>query len=176
MTIIPSRIITSPRIHKTEAPRRLSIFLGKIGRNDEGLLFYVYCFLPKIDHGDNLYYVKTIVNNYYLRVGTCTFEIPWKPPKNTARIHKTTAMITTAFRMLFMFPSIGINLFTNQRRTPTTIRTTTKLIKGISTSYRYLVGHSTINESNKQGTDKYPNPGKPVYLHFTRGSPEGGFG
>lgn len=54
-----------------------------------------------------------------------------KTPK-TFRSHKTTAMITTAFKIVLMEPAIGINRLINQRITPTTIRTTMTWIKGMS--------------------------------------------
>jgi hypothetical protein len=40
-------------------------------------------------------------------------------------------MTTTAFRIDLIEPAIGINRLMSQRRTPTTIRTTTTLIKGM---------------------------------------------
>lgn len=49
----------------------------------------------------------------------------------TVRSHKTTAMTTTAFKIDLMEPAIGMYELTSQRRTPTTIRTSTTWIKGM---------------------------------------------
>jgi len=49
-------------------------------------------------------------------------ESEWKSPK-TFRSHNTTQMITTAFKIDFSVPCMGMKLFTNQSSTPTTIKT-----------------------------------------------------
>jgi len=43
----------------------------------------------------------------------------------TLRSHKITAMTTTAFKIDFMDPAMGMYRLMSQRRTPTTIRTIT---------------------------------------------------
>jgi len=53
-----------------------------------------------------------------------------RTPK-TFKSHRTTAITTTAFRIVLMEPAIGMNRLMSQRTTPTTIRTTTTWIKGI---------------------------------------------
>lgn len=47
------------------------------------------------------------------------------------RSHRTTAITTTAFRIDLIEPAIGMKLFTNQSRTPTTIRTINTWSKGM---------------------------------------------
>jgi hypothetical protein len=49
----------------------------------------------------------------------------------TFRSHKTTMMTTTALRIDFMDPAMGMKLFTSQRRTPTTTRVIRTLSKGM---------------------------------------------
>jgi len=53
----------------------------------------------------------------------------------TLRSHKTTAMTTTAFKIVLMEPAIGMYELTSQRRTPTTIKTNTTWIKGMIYSF-----------------------------------------
>jgi len=53
----------------------------------------------------------------------------------TLRSHKTTAMITTAFKIDLMEPAIGMYELTSQRSTPTTTKTTTTWIKGMIHSF-----------------------------------------
>ena len=43
----------------------------------------------------------------------------------------TTAIITTAFRIFFIEPSIGIYVLMSHNKTPTTIKTTTRFINGM---------------------------------------------
>ena len=52
-----------------------------------------------------------------------TLEREWNNP-NTLRSQSTTQMTTTAFKIDLILPAMGMNWFTNHRRTPTTIRTT----------------------------------------------------
>jgi len=49
----------------------------------------------------------------------------------TLRSHKTTAMTTTAFKIDLMELAMGMYELTSQRRTPTTIKTSTTWIKGM---------------------------------------------
>jgi hypothetical protein len=49
----------------------------------------------------------------------------------TLRSHKTTTMITTAFKIILMEPAMGIYELTSQRTTPTTIKVSTNWIKGM---------------------------------------------
>ena len=51
---------------------------------------------------------------------------------NTLNSHKTTAITTTPFRIDLIVPCIGINRLTSHSKTPTTIKTTTTFINGIS--------------------------------------------
>jgi predicted secreted protein len=53
----------------------------------------------------------------------------------TLRSHKTTTMITTAFKIILMEPAIGMYELTSQRRTPTTIKVSTTWIKGMIYSF-----------------------------------------
>ena len=53
----------------------------------------------------------------------------------TLRSHKTTAMITTAFKIDLMEPAMGMYELTSQRRTPTTTKTNTTWIKGMIYSF-----------------------------------------
>jgi hypothetical protein len=64
----------------------------------------------------------------------------------TLRSHKTTAMTTTAFKIDLMEPAMGMYELTSQRRTPTTIKTSTTWIRGIIYSFFCsdfrITGHS----------------------------------
>jgi hypothetical protein len=51
------------------------------------------------------------------------------------RSHKTTAITTTAFKIILMEPAIGMYELTSQRRTPTTIKVSTTWIKGMIYSF-----------------------------------------
>jgi hypothetical protein len=53
----------------------------------------------------------------------------------TLRSHKTTAMTTTAFKIDLMEPAMGMYELTSQRRIPTTTKTTTTWIKGMTYSF-----------------------------------------
>jgi hypothetical protein len=48
----------------------------------------------------------------------------WLKIPKTLRSHKITAITTTAFKIDFIDPAIGINRLMSHRMTPTTIRTT----------------------------------------------------
>jgi len=66
-------------------------------------------------------------------------EISLMSPK-TVKSHKTTAMITTAFKIDLMDPAIGMYALTSQRRIPTTTRTTITWTKGmIYSSFNVLI-------------------------------------
>jgi hypothetical protein len=65
---------------------------------------------------------------------TVILESSPRRPK-TLRSHKTTAMITTAFKIDLIEPAMGMYELTSQRRTPTTIKTTTTWIKGMIYSF-----------------------------------------
>src|SRR5580704_5301080 len=54
-----------------------------------------------------------------------------KSPK-TFNSHKTTTMTTTAFKMDLIVPCIGMKRLMSQSRTPTTIKTITMFIRGMS--------------------------------------------
>jgi hypothetical protein len=49
----------------------------------------------------------------------------------TLRSHKTTAMMTTPFKIDLIEPAIGMYELTSQRRTPTTTKTNTTWINGM---------------------------------------------
>jgi hypothetical protein len=49
----------------------------------------------------------------------------------TFKSQTTTQITTTAFRIDFIDPAIGMKVLISQRRTPTTIRTTSTWISGI---------------------------------------------
>ena len=53
----------------------------------------------------------------------------------TLKSHKTTAMMTTAFKIDLMDPAIGMYELTSQRRTPTTTKVSTTWIKGMIYSF-----------------------------------------
>jgi hypothetical protein len=53
----------------------------------------------------------------------------------TLRSHKTTTMITTAFKIDLMEPAMGMYELMSQRITPTTTKTTITLIKGMIYSF-----------------------------------------
>jgi hypothetical protein len=55
-------------------------------------------------------------------VPTWIRERELKSPK-TFRIHRTTAITTTPFKIDLMEPCMGMKRFTSHRRTPTTMRT-----------------------------------------------------
>ncbi|MFA4901330.1 MAG: hypothetical protein WC600_01155 [Desulfobaccales bacterium] len=61
----------------------------------------------------------------------------------TLKSHKTTAMTTTAFKIDLMEPAIGMYELTSQRRTPTTIKTSTTLIKGMIYSLYVWISEGT---------------------------------
>src|SRR5512143_3501977 len=74
---------------------------------------------------------------------TRILEISPMSPK-TVRSQMTTAMTTTAFKIDLMEPAIGMYELTSQRRTPTTIKTTTTCINGMI--YSSFVWRLTCDE------------------------------
>jgi hypothetical protein len=58
------------------------------------------------------------------------WESEWKSPK-MLRIHRTTAITTTPFKIDLMVACMGMNRFTSHSSTPTTTRTSRSWIKGM---------------------------------------------
>jgi hypothetical protein len=65
--------------------------------------------------------IPPFYGDFFAYLPTWILEKELRIPK-TLRSHKTTAIITTAFKMDLMEPAIGMNRFISQRTTPTTIK------------------------------------------------------
>jgi hypothetical protein len=93
----------------------------------EPFIILIYCALgvPLVadgfvgNHGDH----APSALNQSCHFPTRILEREPKTPK-TFRSHKTTAIITTAFKIDLIEPAMGMNRLMSQRITPTTIRTT----------------------------------------------------
>jgi len=76
----------------------------------------------------------------------------WSNP-NALRSHITTQMTTTAFKIDLMELAIGMNWFTNHRRTPTTIRANRIWVRGMIFSPFCLCYETLLSKPPKYSTN-----------------------